>query len=85
MNLAAVLIPPSLDPKQALRLRRLGLAALSYAFGTALIAVAWTFGALPASAALEIVAAYLALNLGLYVVIRSGFNLRFEDPSLTRF
>jgi PAS domain S-box-containing protein len=40
---------------------------------------------LPASAALEVAAAFLALNLGLYVVIRSGFNLRFEDPSLTRF
>jgi diguanylate cyclase (GGDEF)-like protein/PAS domain S-box-containing protein len=49
------------------------------------VAVAWTFGVLPASAALEVAAAYLALNLGLYVVIRSGFNLRFEDPSLTRF
>ena len=85
MNLAAVLIPPSLDAKQALRLRRFGLAALSYALATALVAVAWAFGVLPASAALEVAAAYLALNLGLYVVIRSGFNLRFEDPSLTRF
>ena len=85
MNLAAVLIPPSLDAKQALRLRRFGLAALSYALATALVAVAWAFGVLPASAALEVAAAFLALNLGLYVVIRSGFNLRFEDPSLTRF
>jgi hypothetical protein len=85
MNLAAVLIPPSLDAKQALRLRRFGLAALSYVLATALVAVAWMFGVLPASAALEVVAAYLALNLGLYGVIRSGFNLRFEDPSLTRF
>jgi len=85
MNLAAVLIPPSLDAKQALRLRRFGLAALSYALATALVALAWTFGVLPASAALEVAAASLAINLGLYLVIRSGFNLRFEDPSLTRF
>ncbi len=85
MNLAAVLIPPSLDAKQALRLRRLGLAALSYAVVTALVVLVWTFGMLPASAALEAAAASVALNLGLYVVIRSGFNLRFEDPSLTRF
>jgi len=34
---------------------------------------------------LEVVGAYLAINLGLYVAIRSGFNLRFKDPSLTRF
>ena len=85
MNLAAVLIPPSLDAKQALRLRRFGVAALSYGLAMALVAVAWTFGALPASAALEAAAAFVAINLGLYAVIRSGFNLRFADPSLTRF
>ena len=85
MNLAAILIPPSLDAKQALRLRRFGLAALSYALAAALVAVAWTFGELPASVVLEVAAAFLAFNLGLYLVIRSGFNLRFDDPSLTRF
>ena len=85
MNLAALLIPPTLDASQALRLRRFGLAALSYALAAALVALAWAFGVLPASAALQVAAAYLAINLGLYAVIRSGFNLRFRDPSLTRF
>src|ERR1035437_6425072 len=85
MNLAALLIPPSLDAEQALRLRRFGVAALSYVLATALVAVAWTFGVLPASTVLEAAAAFLAINLGLYVLIRSGFNLRFDDPSLTRF
>jgi PAS domain S-box-containing protein len=85
MNLAAFLIPPSLDTKQALRLRRFGLAALTYALSTGLVTVAWAFGVLRASAALEIALVFLALNLGLYASIRSGFNLRFEDPSLTRF
>src|SRR5688500_8540965 len=85
MNLAAVLIPPSLDAKQALRLRRFGFAAFSYVLATTLVAVAWKFGVLPASTVLEAAAAFLAINLGLYVFIRSGFNLRFEDPSLTRF
>ena len=85
MNLAAVLIPPSLDAKQVLRLHRLGLAALTYALSVVLVTVAWTFGVIPASAALEIAAAFLALNLGLYAAIRSGLNLRFADPSLTRF
>jgi len=37
------------------------------------------------AAALEILAAYVAINAGLYAAIRSGFNLRFKDPSLTRF
>jgi diguanylate cyclase (GGDEF)-like protein/PAS domain S-box-containing protein len=85
MNLGAVLIPPSLEVKQALRLRRFGLAALSYALAGALVALAWTLGMLTASAALQVTAAILALNLGLYVLIRAGFNLRFGDPSLTRF
>jgi diguanylate cyclase (GGDEF)-like protein/PAS domain S-box-containing protein len=85
MNLATFLIPPSLDAKQALRLRRFGLAALTYALSTGLVTVAWAFGVLPAAAALEIGVVFLALNLGLYTAIRSGFNLRFGDPSLTSF
>jgi len=85
MRLAAVLIPPSLDAKQALRLRRFGFAALGYVLATALTALVWAFGLLAASVALEVVAAYLAINLVLYGVIRSGFNLRFKDPSLTLF
>ena len=85
MNLAPVLIPPSLDEKQALRLRRFSLAALCYVLAMALVAVAWAFGALPASIVPEVTAAFVAINLGLYLVIRSGLNLRFEDPSLTRF
>jgi hypothetical protein len=71
MNLAALLIPPSLDAKQALRLRRLGLAALSYGLAMALVAVAWTFGTLPASTVPEVAAAFAAISLGLYAVIRS--------------
>ena len=85
MNLAAVLIPESLDAKQALRLHRFGLAALTYVLSTGLVAVAWMFGVLAAPAALTIAAAFLALNLALYAAIRSGLNLRFRDPSLTLF
>ena len=85
MSFAAFLIPPSLDAKQALRLRRLGLAALSYVLALALVAVSWAFGVLAASVVLQVVAAYLAINLGLYAAIRSGFNRRFDDPSLTGF
>ena len=85
MKLVEVLLPSSLDAKQALRLRRLGLAALSYLLAAALVALAWAFGVLAPAAALQITAAYVALNLALYAAIRSGFNLRFADPSLTRF
>ena len=76
MNPVALGIPPALDAKQALRLRRFGIATLSYVLATALIGVAWMFGVLPASAVLEAAAAFVAINLCLYAVIRSGFNLQ---------
>jgi PAS domain S-box-containing protein len=85
MNLAAILIPPSLNPKQALRLRRFGVASLSYILATAMLAIGWMFDAIPPTTVFQAVGAFVALNLGLYLAIRSGFNLRFEDPSLTRF
>jgi len=85
MNLTGLVMPLSLDARQAVRLRRVGVAALSYALGTALTAVAWAFGVLPATTMFEAAAAFIAINLGLYAAIRSGFNLRFKDPSLTRF
>ena len=75
----------TLEAKQALRLRRFGLATFSYALATALMAVAWSFGALPSSTLLEAAVAFILINLALYGVIRSGYNLRFGDPSLTRF
>jgi len=84
MNLTALLIPPALEATQLVRLRRFGMAALSYALAMPLVAFAWAFGALPASAALQVVAAFFAINLAVYAAIRSGFNLRFADPSLTR-
>jgi hypothetical protein len=52
MKLATFLIPPSVEERQAVRLRRLGLAALAYAMTIAMVAIGWTFGALSASAAL---------------------------------
>ncbi|MDO8313510.1 MAG: PAS domain S-box protein, partial [Sideroxyarcus sp.] len=85
MRLADVLIPPSLDAKQALRLRRLGLATLSYVLATALTTLVGAFGYLAASVTLEVAAAFLVLNLALYAFMRSGLNLRFKDPSLTSF
>jgi hypothetical protein len=85
LNLDAILIPPSLDPKQALRLHRFGIASLSYVLATVLVAIGWLFGAVPQPVVPQAAAAFVALNLGLYVAIRSGFNLRFKDPSLTRF
>ena len=85
MNLGAALMPASLGAAQVLRLRRLGLAALTYALSMALVTLGWIFHLLPGSAGLEIGAGFAAVNLGLYAAFRSGFNLRFADASLTLF
>jgi len=85
MSLAAFLIPPSLEARQALRLKRLAVAALTYLLTSVFVGLAYAVELLPGDAALEIAAAYAAINVALYAVIRSGFNVRFADPSLTRF
>jgi len=85
MSLYAILVPPMLDAKQALRLRRFGLAVLGYTLSIGLLAIAGWFGALTTSAILKVLAVYLAINIGLYLAFRCGFNLHFKDPSLTLF
>jgi len=82
MKLAAALGPLALDAKQALRLRRFGLAAFNYVIATSLAATAWAFDELPASAVLVAAAAFVAVNLGVYAAILSGFNLRFKDLAI---
>jgi diguanylate cyclase (GGDEF)-like protein/PAS domain S-box-containing protein len=83
VSLADAVIPPSLGAKQALRLRRFGLAALVYLLGMGLVGLLAVFGLLAKTAALQTVAASVAVNLALYLAFRSGLNLRFADPSLT--
>ena len=83
MTFAQLLVPSSLAAKQALRLRRFGLAALVYVLGMGLVGMLCAFGLIPAAPALQAMAAALAINLVLYATFRSGFNLRFADSSLT--
>ncbi len=85
MSLGSLLIPPGLEARQAVRLKRLGVAALTYALTSVFVALAYCVGMIPGHAALQIAASYVVINIALYAAIRTGFNLRFEDPSLTRF
>jgi hypothetical protein len=68
MSFAVFLIPPSLDAKQALPLRRFGRAALSYVLALALVMVSWVFCVLAASVVLQVAAA--------------GLSRRREEPYL---
>ena len=72
------------DPRQSLRLRRFLFAAVAYAVCFPLLALAYGFGLVAQGAALLTGAFMLAINLGFYLLLRTGLNLKFADPSLTR-
>jgi len=72
------------DPrKQVMRLRRFYIAVFTYATGTAIMALCSAVGLLPASRLWTIGAAFVLVNLVIWIALRSGYNLRFADPSLT--
>jgi diguanylate cyclase (GGDEF)-like protein len=70
--------------KQSLRLRRFSLAASSYALGLLLLFAGHQMGFVHGGAALPLAGSIVAVNIALYAAFRSGFNLRFADPSLTK-
>jgi diguanylate cyclase (GGDEF)-like protein len=73
----------SSDPKQRLRIQRSMVAAVNFVICTMVLGYAVSVGAVNATAgwALSI---YMMGNCFLfYGLLRSGFNLRFADPSLT--
>jgi len=73
------------DPKQALRLKRFFMAALSYAIWIGLTFYCWSVGLVDVTEDLFWIAAALCLacNLFFYGVLRSGLNRYWPDPSLT--
>lgn len=69
--------------QQALRLRRVVLGAVSYLFTLSLVAIFWWLGYYGSNVLFNYFVVVLALNVSFYVAIRSNFNLRFADPSMT--
>ena len=76
---------PTVEEKQAIRLRRYALAALSYALVLPVLAAGYLLGYIQGAPALAIAAAMVASNAALYAAFRTGLNLRLSDPSLTQF
>jgi diguanylate cyclase (GGDEF)-like protein len=74
---------PKDDPNQALRLRRLFMASIAYVLNASLAYFSYLAGITewPAIAGLLIIIP--AVNIVFYILIRTGFNLKFADPSLT--
>ncbi|TMH64551.1 MAG: EAL domain-containing protein [Betaproteobacteria bacterium] len=72
------------EEKQAIRLHRYTLGLYSYSLALALLGTADALGFIHTPAAVTIAIACIAANTALFVLFRSGFNLRFADPSLTK-
>ncbi|HSN16706.1 MAG TPA: GGDEF domain-containing protein [Gammaproteobacteria bacterium] len=73
------------DARQALRLKRYFMAALSYVLWMGLTFYCYSLGLVDVSArgfGLAVLAAFLC-NVLFYALIRSGLNLYWPDPSLT--
>jgi diguanylate cyclase (GGDEF)-like protein len=73
------------DDKQALRLKRFFMAALSYVIWIALTFYCWSLGLVDVTRGEFWIAAALCLacNIGFYAILRSGLNRYWPDPSLT--
>jgi len=67
----------------AVRMRRFLLAASAYAMCLPLLLIANLLGLVQIRVVAEVALVALAVNVVLFVIFRSGYNERFEDPSLT--
>jgi diguanylate cyclase (GGDEF)-like protein len=76
--------PPTLSQKQTIRVQRHALAAFTYLLLLVPLGVAYALNFLRLAPALMIAAAIVGINGTLFLVLRSGLNLRFRDPSLTK-
>ncbi len=80
------MMPPSPHPhdrKQALRLRRFLMASSTYMLGITILAMCTYLGLFHTRGLALLAAAFMGVNVMLFGVFRSGWNLRFADPSLT--
>jgi len=76
-------ILPKDDQKQALRIRRFFMASTMYIFCPFLAYVAYLANFMEWQAIYGYIIAVPIINIGLYIVFRTGLNLKMPDPSLT--
>ena len=76
-------IIPQDDPAQALRVRRLLVGSMTYLMTVSQALLCWWFGYLDTLILIIHSVMILVVNLSFYGIIRSGWNQRFADPSLT--
>ena len=78
-----IALSPRGDERQSLRLRRFGIAAGTSLMVVALLAAAYLLGGLAWEGLVQGAALILFFVALFFVMLRSGFNLRFRDPSMT--
>lgn len=74
---------PKDDPDQALRIRRLLMATIAYILNASLAYFSYLAGITEWPAIAGFLIIIPTVNIAFYIAIRTGFNLRFADPSLT--
>lgn len=68
---------------QKLRLQRLSMSCRSYLFTFSLVCFCWIEGMIPGSVVNHYALSVILLNIVFYILIKSDYNLRYQDPSLT--
>ena len=76
-------IIPKDDPNQAIRIRRFFTATAAYALNAGLSYAAYLWGTMEWQAIAGFLILIPAINIILYIIFRTGLNLKFRDPSLT--
>jgi len=76
------LFTPERDPDQAARVRQFLLTSVTYAISVPLLLLANAFGLVMLPQVIALCVAMAVITAGLFLVFRTGFNLRFRDPSL---
>ena len=68
---------------QKLRLQRLSMSCRSYLFTFSLVCFCWFEGMISGTIVIHYALSVIALNIVFYSLIKTNYNLRFQDPSLT--
>ena len=79
----STLFPSERDAEQAARMRQFLLASVTYAISIPLLLLANWFGLITLPYVIALSVAMAVITGAFYLAFRTGFNLRFSDPSLT--
>lgn len=82
-SLTAPLSPRTPQQHRRLRLRRFGMAMSTYLLGLLILALCTALGLFPPRSLAVVAGFFAAINLVLLATFVSGWNDRFQDPSLT--